>query len=90
MIGRKEAIRFAEKPYGMTRDEICEATGLAKGGSLKTWLEELEQCGFIRTSRSPGKRTKDAMFRLMDNYTLFYHRFIRFLAVAFRRSRHER
>ena len=68
---------LAEKPYGMTRDEICASTGLSKGGSLKTWLEELEQCGFIRTSRYPGKRTKDAMFCLMDNYTLFYHRFIR-------------
>lgn len=36
---------LAEKPYGMTRDEICAATGLAKGGSLKTWHEELGQCG---------------------------------------------
>lgn len=68
---------LAEKPYGMTRDEICAATGLAKGGALKVWLEELEQCGFVNVARYPGRRTKDAMFRLMDNYTLFYHRFIR-------------
>ena len=67
---------LASKPYGMTRDEICAATGLAKGGALKGWLEELEQCGFVGVSRYPGKRKKDAMFRLMDNYTLFYHRFI--------------
>ena len=67
---------LAKKPEGMSRDEICAATGIVKGGSLKMWLEELEQCGFIGTARYPGRKTRDMLFRLTDAYTLFYHRFV--------------
>jgi hypothetical protein len=39
-------------------------------------LQELEQCGFIRKFTAIGKKTKDATFQLIDNYTLFYFDFI--------------
>ena len=42
-----------------------------------TCLEELEQCGFIRKYAAIGKEKKDALFQLIDNYTLFYYKFIK-------------
>ena len=61
---------------GMTREELVEDAGLPDGGRLKKYLEELESCGFIRRYHAIGKRSKDAVFQLIDNYTLFYLKFI--------------
>ena len=66
-LGRRKA--------GMSRDEIVAATSLANGGRLSTYLEELEQCGFIRRFDAIGKRSKDAIYQLIDSFTLFHFRF---------------
>lgn len=39
-------------------------------------LEELEQSGFISSYYPFGKRKKDMLYRLTDEYSLFYLRFI--------------
>jgi len=62
---------------GMTREELARAAGLVQGGSMKLWLEELEQCGFVTEARHPMRRSRGSLFRLSDNYSLFYHRFLR-------------
>lgn len=64
------------KTGGLTRDELLTAAGLSDGGRIGRYLEELESCGFIRRFRSLGKKTKDAVFQVMDNYTLFHLRFV--------------
>lgn len=61
---------------GLTREELIAATGLADGGRLRRYLGELEACGFIRKYHAIGKKTKQAVFQLIDNYTLFYLQFI--------------
>ena len=61
---------------GLTREELITATGLADGGRLRRYLGELEACGFIRKYHAIGKKTKEAVFQLLDNYTLFYLQFI--------------
>lgn len=61
---------------GMTREELAAATGLSDGGRMGKYLSELEACGFIRAYHAIGKKTKETVFQLMDNYTLFYLRFI--------------
>ena len=50
---------------------------MENNGALTTCLEELEQCGFIRKYSAFDKKKKDALFQLIDNYTLFYYKFIR-------------
>ena len=40
-------------------------------------LEELEYCGFIRKYNGYNKKTKQAIYQLIDNYTLFYFKFIK-------------
>ena len=64
---------LAQKKSGYTRAEIAKATLLAEGGSLTNKLEELEQCGFIRTFKVP--KTRAIYYQLVDFYTLFHLQF---------------
>lgn len=62
---------------GITRDDICEKTGIASSGELTKKLKELENCGFIRKYTPFGTANKNALYQLIDNYTLFYYRFLK-------------
>ena len=48
----------------------------ASGGNGKCYLEELEQCGFIRKFTFFGKRKRDAQYQLIDCFTLFHLKFL--------------
>jgi hypothetical protein len=67
---------IGKKRMGQTRDEIVRNTGLANGGSLTRLLEELEQCGFIRSYSNYGKKTKEKLYQLVDYISLFHLNFI--------------
>lgn len=64
------------KKAGMTYDEIDKSIPINLGGKLKDKLEELEQCNFIRSYTALGKKKKDTLYQLVDNFTLFYFKFI--------------
>ncbi len=61
---------------GLSRSEIVEATKLPNNGYLTRILSELEQCDFIRSYQPWGKTKKDALYQLIDPFTLFYFRFL--------------
>jgi hypothetical protein len=67
---------LSSKTKGLTREEIIAATKLTDGGGFSKTLEELEQCGFIRSYNAFGKTHKSALYQLMDAYTLFYLHFM--------------
>ena len=67
---------LSTKKVGMTRGELLAKTKLSEGEHFTKALLELEQCGFIRKYTCLGKKNKDAIYQLMDNYTLFYFQFI--------------
>ncbi|MDO4960434.1 MAG: ATP-binding protein [Eubacteriales bacterium] len=67
---------LATKKIGMSRDEIIGSTGLANSGDLSVKLEELESCGFIRKYYAFGTKKKNAVYQLIDNFTLFYYAFM--------------
>ncbi|MDR2652448.1 MAG: AAA family ATPase [Prevotellaceae bacterium] len=67
---------ISKKRIGQTRDEIVRGTGLANGGSLTRLLEELEQCGFIRSYNNYGKKMKEKLYQLVDYVSLFHLNFI--------------
>lgn len=78
---------LAAKGIGMTRQDLVKASGVTDNGAFSTVLEELEQCGFIRlyepfsTSNRPSadvRQKKNTLFQLVDFYTLFYFRFIKY------------
>lgn len=64
------------KKAGMTRSELIEAIGVNNGGTLSKILEELEQCDFIRSFTPIGKVKKEIVHQLIDNFTLFYFKFM--------------
>ena len=60
--------------------EVAESLGLENNGHLSAYLEELETAGFVArdTGLNPrtGKRSNVVRYRISDNYTRFYIRFI--------------
>lgn len=67
---------LAGKWSGMTRTAIIQATGLPDGGGTSTYLEELETSGFITSYPGFQKKKKELIYRLTDEYSLFYLKFI--------------
>lgn len=67
---------LAKKKIGMTRDEIIENANIATSGLLTKYLEDLENCGFIRRYQAIGSKTKNSLYQLIDNFTLFYFKFM--------------
>jgi uncharacterized protein len=61
---------------GMTRAEIASKTQLSDGGNLTRIIEELLHSGFVGAYYSYGKRKKEVIYRLIDEYSLFYLQYI--------------
>ena len=68
---------LCSRRMGLVREEIAQATGLSNSGTLTRYLSELEQCGFVRKYRMGGRRVRDAIYQLVDNFSLFHFRFVR-------------
>lgn len=64
------------KKAGMTRQELVASSHLNDNGHLTTILAELEYCGFIRRYNCIGMKTRQAIFQLIDNFSLFYFKFM--------------
>ncbi|NRB52737.1 MAG: ATP-binding protein [Saprospiraceae bacterium] len=62
---------------GLSRTQLVAKSKLKDGGGISTILKELEQSGFITTYVPLNKKKKDALFRLTDNYSLFYLKYIK-------------
>ncbi len=62
---------------GMTREEVCKATGIPGSGNLSKKLAELENCGFIRSYSPFGYKKRSLLYQMIDNYTIFYHHFLK-------------
>jgi hypothetical protein len=67
---------LAQSRQGLVRNDIIKKTELSEGGTATRILEELEQSGFISAYQPFGKKKKDVLFRLTDEYSLFYLQFI--------------
>lgn len=66
---------LSESREGLTRTEICEKSKVS-GGTLTRVLANLEKCDFIGKTSQFGKKSKDAVYKLIDYYTLFYFKFL--------------
>ena len=75
---------LAQVGKGLTRREILTRSSLTDNGFFSRMLEELEQCGFIRSylpfgnqpSASGDRLPKETLFQLTDFFTMFYFSFI--------------
>jgi len=67
---------LAEKRRGLSRAQLIDAAGLTTGGRLTTLTDELIESGFVMRMPQIGREAKDALYRLVDEYSLFYLAFI--------------
>lgn len=65
------------KKVGMTRKELASSLDVGNSGELSKRLNELESCGFIRAYKMFGKKSQGTIYQLIDNFTLFYLKFLR-------------
>jgi predicted AAA+ superfamily ATPase len=72
----KIVFALAKKLKGLSRKELIEASKLKDGGAFSEILEELTWCNFITVTTSFGKTKKDAIYRLTDEFSLFYIKFM--------------
>ena len=67
---------LAKTTKGLTRQEIIDTCKLSSGGRTTEMLEELEESGFIKSMPSFEKNSNDGIFRLIDEYSIFYLKFM--------------
>ncbi|MCU0469870.1 MAG: AAA family ATPase [Arcicella sp.] len=67
---------LTQKKQGMTRNAIATLSKIKNGGGLSNVLNELILSGFITEILPFGKKKKDKLFRLTDEYSLFYLQFM--------------
>lgn len=67
---------LADNGAGLTRQEIIQATKLSSGGGITRVLKELEESGFIKPYIPFQKTANETIYKLSDEYSLFYLKFI--------------
>jgi AAA+ ATPase superfamily predicted ATPase len=67
---------LAKKKQGLSRTEIIETCRFTTGGGTTRLFEELEESGFITQYIPFGKTSRDSIYKLSDEYSLFYLKFI--------------
>lgn len=67
---------LAKKKCGLCREDVLKSSKLTDNSDFSKALQELEQCGFLRKYNTIGKKNKDSVYQLIDNYTLFYFDFV--------------
>lgn len=67
---------LAQKNSGLTRQEIIDKAKISDGGGLTKVLEELVASGFISKYFPFGHKKRKLIYRLTDEYSLFYLYFI--------------
>jgi AAA+ ATPase superfamily predicted ATPase len=60
---------------GLTRTELLKRSKVKSGGTITKTLQELEESGFIE-KYMPYKGIKDSIYRLTDEYSMFYIKYI--------------
>jgi uncharacterized protein len=67
---------LAKKSKGLYRSEIVKALKITDGGSFSVVLSELEAADFISTYNLPNTTKKNPIYKISDQYILFYKNFV--------------
>jgi hypothetical protein len=67
---------LAAKPSGLSRNALIDAGELHTGGTASNLLDELSAAGFITAYIPFGKKRKDSIYKLTDEFSLFYLKFM--------------
>ena len=63
---------LARKRGGLARNELLASSRLRSGGRATQTLKALEESGFIAGDVPFGKKSNEPLYRLADEYSLFY------------------
>ena len=61
---------------GLMKTDLVKSLGVPDNGRLTDALEALENCGFVRRYRFPGKKERDTLWQLVDPFTSFHFAFL--------------
>lgn len=67
---------LSKTKIGVNRNKLLELCKFESGGVFTKTMQELIESGFVSQYIPWGKRNKDSLFRLSDEYSLFYLKFI--------------
>ncbi len=68
---------LASSQNGISRMELVKKTKINSGGTLTTVLSELRESGFISEYRPYSNKKKEVLYRLTDEYSIFYLKYIK-------------
>ena len=68
---------LARKNKGITRKELLETGKITTGGGISGILDELTESGFIEKLNPLDNKKRDSIYRLTDEFSLFYMRFMK-------------
>ncbi len=68
---------LAKKPSGLSRKEIIAQSKISTGGSYNRTIDDLLLSGFITEFIPFGRKKRGVIYRLNDEFSIFYHRFIK-------------
>ncbi len=68
---------LAKHHNGITRQQVLKELKINNTGSFQRALEELLLSDFIMEHNAYGKKKKGLLYRVSDEYSVFYHRFIK-------------
>lgn len=67
---------LAKRNTGLQRTELINQCGFSSGGTLTKVLDELKESGFIDSYLPFNRNAKDTIYRLTDEYSRFYLKFM--------------
>ena len=68
---------LAKKSKGLTRKELINLSKINAGGSYTRTIDDLLLSGFITEFIPFGKKKRGVKYRLNDEFSIFYHRFMK-------------
>lgn len=76
VLYRRIVETLSKKMKGMTRSELKDSLKISGGGALSDALDDLCKCDFVRSYTAIGKKERDTMYQLSDQFSLFHLRFV--------------
>ena len=69
-------LALGKKSSGMERQELSTECKVSNNSKLGKMLQQLEECGFIRSYVPYGKKENSIVYQLIDSFSLFHLKFL--------------
>ncbi len=70
-----EALALSQK--GLTRLELMQKTKITSGGNFNRAINDLLLTGFVANYHPFGIKKRESIYKLIDEFSVFYHRFMK-------------